>query len=393
MATYEFEFSGFDGGTYFAESSMFFGTIEWPTGASTIDYVQAKISSGDATFNFVQGQPVYAIDDSKNLQEDLNIRWHLRAKDLGANAPADGGPTPQYSRTPNSNIDLWRSADSTLTNFRQGTTGEQPSLSTSDGISNGSNRNDSVYFSGVEHLNSYQGKYTVDSDRSFTIVTLIGDFGSGTYRPILGQDNTSATSGVGTVYGDWGRYRIRKDGNEEFVLSTGGLNADNQIRVCTVEYDSTNNKYICNEYINSTKATGIDDEEITNASTDQWYFDMFGAFKYNAGSNVYTTRFQGGITEQIFFDSLLDDDTRYFIEGTLAHQYGVTDLLPTGHAYKTTNPFNPSWELAADSTLSSSYGNNLSTAATLNISKRSPLSFALTRCDNPGTITVKVVTT
>ncbi len=393
MATYEYTFDSVIGGAYFEDPSMFFGTIEWPAGASTIDYVQAKISSGNATFNFVEGPPVYAGNAAKDISENMDLRWHFRAKDLGASTPTDGGPTPQYHRTPNSSIDIWYDSCTDGPSFRQATSSEQPSFDTDDGISNGSNRTDAVYFSGFEHFVSYQGDFSVPYNQNFSIVTLIGDFGSGTYRPILGQDNTAASSGVGSVYGDWGRYRIRKRGGEEYYNPNGGLNADNQIRVCTVEYDSTNNKYICNEYINGTKSSDVDDEEITSATTNDWVFDMFGAFKYNAGPFVYTTRYQGGITEQVFYDYLLTTNDRELVEGTLAHQYDVANLLPSGHTYKTLNPFNPSWRLATDSTLSSSYGNTLSTAATLNISKRAELSFALTRGENAGSVTVKIVTT
>ena len=392
MPTYEYQFTC-DGGGFFSESDMYIGTIEWPNSSDTLTHVNAKMTSGNATVNFHVGDPKYPENLVKTFQENLNIRWHLRARDLGAVTPGNSGPSPQYGVTTGTTCQLWRSCDKSLGNFRNTSSTVSPSWENNKGIYDGgsTNKYGAVYFDGSEYLHNYSGSKSVPYNQSFSIVGVFGDVTAADESPILGQDVGSA-SDPGSIWGDYnGKYTMRKtDGRK--VETGSGIMADNQIRVATVEYNSGQDRYYINEWVNGTLT--INNQVIKNGgNTDSWVFDMIAANDYDGGVDEFYT---GSITEMMFLDSLLDTDTRQMIEGVMAHQYEAESLLVSGHPYKSTNPLSQSWYLGTDLTLASTYGTDISlaseTGGTISLGKRSTLSFAFTRCDNPGQVTLKFVT-
>ncbi|MDA9110479.1 DUF2341 domain-containing protein, partial [bacterium] len=63
-------------------------------------------------------------------------------------------------------------------------------------------------------------------------------------------------------------------------------------------------------------------------------------FRIMAGSSNYTVR--GDLAEVIAFQSK-NDTTRVILEGYLAHKWGLTSILPSGHTYKTTALTSTAW--------------------------------------------------
>ena len=63
-------------------------------------------------------------------------------------------------------------------------------------------------------------------------------------------------------------------------------------------------------------------------------------FRIMSGSSNYNVR--GDLAEVVAFQSK-NDTTREKLEGYLAHKWGLTSLLPSGHTYKTDSQTVTSW--------------------------------------------------
>jgi hypothetical protein len=381
VAVYEYEFHNPVPDQF---ASGFIGSIELYAGkGENLDKIEAKISSGNATFNAHFGDsplPALDIDDFPN--EDLI--WQIRAEDLGA------------SKSDNDAVDLWYSqpSSSETQSYRQATSTNRPTYyADQDGLGSQSNPNDSpcVYFNGFsQSLDQYGGDAEIPYTDSWTLVTAIGKKNAGSYRGVIG---TKSTSSIQSLYGDWGRHRTRQGifsgSTREYTHSTALL-AHDQIRVMTVEYNTDGNYYI-NEWINGTKTYG----PVTfQYGSGPWKFDMLGSVQYVAGSNTYYLRFSGGISEMWLIKGVVDTTTRKTIEGHVAHKYDSSSILPTTHPYYSTDPNSSvTFMNATDLNLTSTY-QTLKSSIGQNLAKNGDLiSFYMPKVQQPGTVTIKVTVT
>lgn len=340
MATYTYKFEDPTPNPF---KHGFIGEVEVHcTPNSTLNSIKATLASGNATLNLSLGSQGQADIDQDDIGID-GMTWIMRAEDLTA-SKSDGDA-----------VDIWYSALANENNhsYRQQTSSNQPSYyEDQDGLgynAASSNINPSVYFNGFSStLPHYGGSADIAYTDSWTLVTAIGKKNSGTYRAIIG---TESSGGVQSLYGDWGRHKVRQKSFNEYSHSTALLDHD-QIRVMTVEYN-TNGRYYINEWINGTLAYGPVNFQYASQA---WVFDMLGAAQYVVSGNTYFLRFSGGISEMWLINGEVTTAQRELIEGVLAHKYGSASVLPTGHTYKSTSPINskPSMINAQDLDLTSS---------------------------------------
>lgn len=340
MATYTYKFEDPTPNPF---KHGFIGEVEVHcTPNSTLNSVKATLASGNATLNLSLGSQGQADIDQDDIGID-GMTWIMRAEDLTA-SKSDGDA-----------VDIWYSvlANENSHSYRQQTSNNQPSYyEDQDGLgynAASSNTNPSVYFNGFSStLPHYGGSADIAYTDSWTLVTAIGKKNSGTYRAIIG---TESSGSVQSLYGDWGRHKVRQKSFSEYTHSTALLDHD-QIRVMTVEYN-TNGRYYINEWINGTLAYG---EVNFQYASQAWVFDMLGAAQYVVSGNTYFLRFSGGISEVWLINGEVTTAQRELIEGVLAHKYGSASVLPAGHTYKSTSPLNskPSMINAQDLDLTSS---------------------------------------
>lgn len=343
--------------------------------------VKASLDSGKGTLNFNVGTAITSLDDFDDWPGEF--LWHLRAEDL-ATVYADDDPVEafwSYQHFPHKFVQTYSGSGSD----------ERPAYKADEGISNGTDTAKSLYFSGIprSHMlndtggGSGTGTFTLDYDASFTFVVVVGNHGIGSYRPFCGENHGSSSR---TIYGDWGRHKIRKNYPEEYSHASA-LTADNQIRVMTMNNSSSIQSRV-NEWINGTAA--YTNQAITiSSSGGSWIFDMLGGFKSSS-----ITAYQGGLTEFMLLEGSLSTDQRELIEGHLAHKYGVANGLPSGHTYYLTDP-NPSTsglELSTSHTLTSSIATVKSSMST-SITHGQAVSFYMPQCQNASGLTVQITTT
>ena len=189
MAVYEYEFHNPVPDQF---ASGFIGSIELYAGkGENLDKIEAKISSGNATFNAHFGaSPLPALDIDDFPDEDLI--WQIRAEDLGA------------SFSDNDAVDIWYSqpSSSETQSYRQQTSTSQPSYyADQDGLGYQSSPNDSpcVYFNGFSNfLDQYGGDAEIPYTDSWTLVTAIGKKNAGSYRGVIG---TKSSGTIQALYG------------------------------------------------------------------------------------------------------------------------------------------------------------------------------------------------
>lgn len=350
--------------------------------AKNIDSVLCGISSGEATFNFSFDDDIdtstETITDFDNFSSDL--LWHLRSEDLGT----------VYSNS-SAVTDFWSYLEAEH-RFTQNDTSYKPSYySGTYGINNslGTLSNPSLHLSGVpnDHMlnndgsgNDTEGTFELDGASSFTIVVACGDKSFGSYRPFMGEQSSGS---VGTVYGDWGRFKIRQYYPYEYSHS-GALAAANQIRVCTV----TNTSQTAADVTEHINGTGVVNSSISIDRQEPWKFTMLGGFQYVTGSGTYRTVWGGGLTEIMLFNGALTDDERELIEGYVAHKYSVEVNLPSAHPYKTTdpNPTKPTFEMTSDASLTSSTNTVKTYSTPKQIFHGKQVHLFLPKAQNPGNI-------
>ena len=377
MAVYEYEFHNPVPDQF---ASGFIGSIELYAGkGENLDKIEAKISSGDATFNAHFGaSPLPALDIDDFPDEDLI--WQIRAEDLGA------------SFSDNDSVDLWYSqpSSSETQSYRQATSTKQPSYyADQDGLGSQSSPNDSpcVYFDGfTQSFDQYGGDAEIPVATSWTLVTAIGKKNAGTYRGVIG---TKSSGSIQSLYGDWGRHRVRLESFREYTHGTALL-AHDQIRVLTVEYN-TDGKFYLNEWINGTQAYGPVNFQY---GSNPWNFDMLGSVQYVAAGNTYFLRFSGGISEMWLIKGVVSTTTRQTIEGHVAHKYDSSSILPTTHPYYSTDPNSSvTFINSTDLNLTTSY-QTLKSSIGQNLAKNGDLiSFYMPKVQQPGTVSIKVTVT
>lgn len=384
MPTYKYVFPVtspglFDGG--------YVGTVNLGIGRSNIASVAAGLTSGEADFNFTfdsVDSSDFTITDFDDFGSDL--LWHLRAEDLGT-AYANG----------NSITEFW-SYLPIEHRFMQNDSSIRPSyFSQSYGINNslGTLNNPSLHFSGVpnDHMLNHdnggtttEGTFELDGTASFTIVVVCGTKSAGSYRPFIGEQSSGS---IGTVYGDWGRYRVRQKAFYEYTHSSA-LAAANQIRVCTIDNTSQTASNVT-DHINGTKTV---DSSMSIDRQNPWKFTMLGGFEYVTSGNTYRTLWGGGLTEIMLFDGALTTSERELVEGYLAHKYDVEVYLPTGHTYKSTdpNPSLPTFEMTTDASLGTATSTIKTYSPVKQVNHGQVVHLYMPRAQNPGLLNFAVTT-
>ena len=360
------------------------GGVGLSHGSASITGIRAKLASGKATFNISVGPTDLSVMDNSDLPDML---WHYRAEDLGTPAGALDG----------SAVAEWYSygADST------GLTGAgvlprfaptsvfttAPFYKTGTGPSSG----EGVQFDGSSDiLIMTAGSEKIPYDGDLTAVVVLGDFNSGNQRPIIGKSDTGDSTWR-TIWGHkGGDLRVRNDSADEYDDGNPDLGTD-EIRIMTVT-NSTSSVSRLSEYVDGVGKYTNQSIDIT--SSGGWSFNAIGGMQRDRNGSTQSRLYSGSISELILFEGALATEEREIMEGYLAHKHwgsGQANPLAAAHPYKSTNPYNPTYELGTDITLATSYGT--SPTISKSISNLDTLYFYLTEAQDPGELTVELTVT
>ena len=338
------------------------GGAEWGSGTTVITGVRAKLSTGTGTFNFStrtpKAQPLGAIPPDERVGE---LIWHFRAEDLGTPAGASDGDV----------VSIWYSYNKALALFRQTTTAEKPLYKTALGPNNNT---ETVLFDGSDdQLEKYSGTTTLDGD--WTAFIVIGDLSTTNPAPLLGE--TDGSDANVSLYGRDSRMQIRDtDGNMKQTTSL--MPAADEIRCIQFTGDRVY------EYVDG-------EESYSNATgpSEDFEWDTIGGMT-NSAKSIFM---DGGISEIMMFEGKLGTEERQIVEGYLAHKWGLTGSITdedgsSAHPHVGTDPASIPYMLGADLVLSSTYPSVTTTG--VSVAQGDTVNFFLTKCQNPGTLTVEL---
>ena len=343
-------------------------------GSKTITGIRAKLSSGTGTFNYSVDPTTASVIDDSDLEGPLI--WHFRAEDhfaLSDGNSLTGG--------------RWYSYNKNLAWFNQTTSTAIPRYTTG----NGPGGSESVYFDGSNYfLNGASGTYNLTDTKSWTCVFVIGDYWSARDDAIIGTRDTAASA----FQARWGtsnrNHAIRNDDGDE-VTSSGDELAGDEIRVMVYDATANSNAGGVTEYINGAAALYSNSTLSTGLTPDNNFnFNAIGVTENSTTQHLMEV----GLSELLMFEGALSATNMDIVEGYLAHKWfgsGQANPLPSGHTYKSSNPYAPTYKLSSDITLSSTYGTVTSTSQS--ISDRDLLRFYITKCQNPGELTVEITVT
>jgi len=379
------------------------GRIEWHLGNANITKVEAKLASGQATFNakliakgddqnplgWVSGVPAGTF--TEDFRKPL---WHLRADDLAY--LGDGVDVPE-----------WRSfgadENGVIANFRPPTTGQRPKYQNDTGP--GSLAGIEFYTGDDDIFVQASGTETLAYDSDFTALVVLGDFNSGNNRPIMGNSDTTNSSWQ-TLWGHkGGDLRVRTDDGDEYNDGDVNLGSD-EIRCLVCENQSGTSSDL-SEWVDggtgvSSPLTGLYSSEaitVTSGSGGGWTFNAIGGIERDRNGSTQQRLYSGSLSEIILFDRALTTNQREAYEGYLAHRWGLTASLSGVHTYKSTNPYVGAG-IDADSTylntlqhitLGTSY--TTCSSATNAIVNQGTIVLYLPQAQNPGELTVQITYT
>jgi len=314
-------------------------SIVWDGADGDITGVRAKLASpGTGTFNLSTSAATGLLTGEEDFPE---IEWYFRADDLSGKYSDDDAV-----------LGWWG-----LNNTSEATqaTGSMQPLYKDDAGPKGTSS--ALYFDGTnDRLIITTGTTTFDSDAAFTVAVVIGDVtatGSPDQIPLIATYNT-LLSGTPALYGKSSRMLIRNNdaGKKQ---TTSKMADDDQIRILVYNGKSGGSETV-EEYVNGD--TSYTASSLTGTVGD-FTFNAMGAVA-DSSSDEYL---QGGISELVVFNDVLDEDQRQTVEGYLAWRWGLEgDLVDTDgndtHPYKTSegNPITYAYELGTDIALASTYG-------------------------------------
>jgi len=181
---------------------------------------------------------------------------------------------------------------------------------------------------------------------------------------------------------------VRNDSGNEFNYQDPDLGND-ELRVLSCTNQGSTQSRL-SEWVDGTSL--YSGESITvNSSTGGWTWNGIAVLGRDRNGSPQLRRLNGAISELILFEGALSTANRQLIEGYLSHRYwgsGQANRLPSTHPYKTTNPYTSSYLLGTDITCASTYG--LSPSVSYGAAQGEQITFYLTRCQNPGTLTVEL---
>jgi hypothetical protein len=369
------------------------GRIEWHLGNANITKVEAKLASGQATFN---GKLIAKGDDQNPLgwvsgvpagtfTEDFRKPlWHLRADDL-AHLGGGGDLSDWYSFGADEN--------GVLARFAPPSNGQRPTYQTSTGP--GSLAGIEFVTGDDDILVQIAGTETLAYDADFTAFVVLGDFNSGNNRPIMGTSDTTNTSWQSSWGHKGGDLRVRTDDGDEYNDGSLDLGSD-EIR-CLVCQNQSATASRMSEYVDGTSL--YTSQSITVASSGGWTFNAIGGTERDRNGSPQQRLYSGSLSEIILFDRALTTDQREAYEGMLAHRWGLTSTLATLHTYKVLNPY-VGVGIDADSTYLNSLthitlGTTYTTcsSSTNAIVNQGTITLYLPQAQNPGELTVQITYT
>jgi len=342
--------------------SLSLGGFEWGFPNAIITGVRAKLSSGTGTFNFSVANTTASLFDSLPFDEKSELVWHFRANDLGTPAGASDGDA----------VDIWYSYRKDMAIFRQTTAGERPLYKTALGPHDS---HETVLFDGTDdRLDKYSGTTTFAGD--WTAFIVIGDLSTTNPAPLLGEDDSSDANV--SLYGRDSRMQIRDtDGN--LKQYTSALPSDDEIRC--IQWNDTTARV--SEYVD-----GDANYEGSAGPTGTFEWDQIGAMT-NSAKSIFL---DGGISEILVFNSVLNEDSRQLVEGYLGHKWGIAGNLTdtdgvAAHPHASASPIVESHALSSDLVLASTYPSVTGTG--ISVKTAETIDFYLTECQVPGILTIE----
>lgn len=376
MATYEYTFANCHPSL---TSHGAVGSIGlWRGSGKTITGVRAKISSGTAAFNMKMSTPNVPLMDDSDYDDDGEMLWHFRAEDVGSPAGASDGDA----------VGIWRSWDKDQASFRQTSSGDEPLYKTVTGPGS----NEGIDFDGSsQYMTGWTGTHALAYDADFTAFVVIGDYTSGNNSPIMGTYDVSDTSWNSTWGHKGGDLRVRNDNGNKYNHGDPDLGND-EIRCLKCSNQSATSSDL-SEWVDGTSL--YSSEAITlNSFGGGWTWNGLAVFGRDRNGSPQLRLLNGAISELMLFEGALSDTNRQLIEGYFAHKYfgsGASNPLPSGHPYKTTNPYTSSYLLGTDITCASTYGT--SPSVSYGAAQGEQVTFYVTKCQAPGTLTVELTVT
>jgi len=369
------------------------GRIEWHLGNANITKVEAKLASGQATFN---GKLIAKGDDQNPLgwvssvptgtfTEDFRKPlWHLRADDLAY--LGDGVDVPEW-------YSFGTDENGVIARFAPPSSGQRPTYQNDTGP--GSLAGSEFSTGDDDILVQSAGTETMAYDADFTAFVVLGDFNSGNNRPIMGTSDISNTSWQSSWGHKGGDLRVRTDDGDEYNDGSLDLGSD-EIR-CLVCQNQSASASRLSEYVDGTSL--YTSQSITVASSGGWTFNAVGGSERRKSGGTQQRLYSGSLSEIILFDRALTTDQREAYEGMLSHRWGLTSTLATLHTYKSTNPY-VGVGIDADSTYLNSLthitlGTTYTTcsSSTNAIVNQGTIVLYLPQAQNPGELTVQITYT
>ena len=345
-----------------------------PGPGMTITKVRAKVSSGTLAFNMRLGAANKDLFDDSDFDENGEMLWHFRAEDLGAPASASDGD----------NVTIWRSWDKSQAVFRQTSSSVYPTYKTTTGPGS----NEGIDFDGTQYLTGYTGTHSLPYDAAYSVFAVIGDYTSSNNSPIMGTYDIGDTAWNSTWGHKGGDLRVRNDSGNEFNYQDPDLGNDEmRVLVCGKDIGTASS---LSEWVDGTAL--YTDESITiNSSTGGWTYNGMAVLGRDRNGSPQLRRLNGAISELIFIEGAASDDLREKIEGYYAHKYwgsGQANPLPAAHPYKSSDPYPSTYMLANDIICTSSYG--LEPTISESVTDHQMVNLYVTKCQNPGTLTVEL---
>ena len=249
-------------------------------GSTTITATQA----GDAAYNAATAATQTLSVGYYNLLSDSlpGLKLWLDGNEIDANSLPD-------TTTNGTSLVQWKDRSSATNNAGQANASLRPVYSTN--VINGK--------SVITFQNANQSFDIAPTSQLKTIFAVMGQFGSGETQPFGG--NLSATTSGGKI-------GLKRQGGA--MMDSGATS----VLFSVVAWQVAAGDYAL--YVNGeSKATSTD-------SVAPAAFDKIGG------------NFSGILAEVVAYDSVLNPGVREKVEGYLAHKWGLTGGLPSGHTYK-----------------------------------------------------------
>ncbi len=368
MATYEYSASA--GDASILGMDVFAAT--WTGGSATITAVKAKLDSGSGTFNLKVNPTTNAILEDSEVEGDIIA--HIRSEDLDLDLSDGDGIQGVYSYgNPGWNF------------YRQNTTSKRPEYNDSGGLNSLSYMN----FDGSDHaLPVYTGVSEWVADEFWTMAVVVATVNATQTDPIVGNTDLTQDAFL-SLWGTSGSNHVVGNDEDSYTQTADKL-ASNQIRIVqgksTVSGGSTLGTV--SEFVNG-------DESYSDQSIDvtagKYKFNTIGqqGRTYRGSVDYRNTEMQ--LHEFLMFEGSITTDARQILEGYWANKYGLKGSLPATHPYKTTSPSVPTYDLASDITLASTYGTAVSTSISINTGDEIVL--YVPKQQDAGTLTAELTVT